>query len=181
MDVANELDVAKELMHNAERISKFGGKRFLGFTPNSKPVWISYVAYREQPKIVIKTTHDLTSLLDVGARLANNRVVLKMNSKNTSHIEHSLSMRKNDTGGKVSISTIMYLQKLISTLELGYGKGFVNGVPSRLLFRCIANSIFEGSYDWESGDTSVSYILKAWNFPSGEYFTIDSTPSSYSN
>ena len=38
MDVANELDVAKELMHNAERISKFGGKRFLGFTPNSKPV-----------------------------------------------------------------------------------------------------------------------------------------------
>ena len=175
------MDIRKELTINAERINKFGGKRFLGFTPNTKPVWISYVAYREQPRIVIKTTHDLTSLLEVGARLASKRVVLKRNSKNTSHIEHLLSKRKNDTGSKVSISTIIYLQKLISVLELVYGKAFVNGAPSRLLFRFIANSIFEGSYDWENGDTSASYILKAWNFPSGEYFTIDSILSSYNN
>ena len=45
----------------------------------------------------------------------------------------------------------------------------------------IANAIFEGSFDWENGDTSWSYISKTWEFPIGEYFTIDSFSNSYDN
>jgi hypothetical protein len=84
-------------------------------------------------------------------------------------------------GGEVSKATIIYIQKIISTMDSGHEKAFVNEKPTKLMFNYIANAIFEGSFDWENGDTSWSYISKAWEFPIGEYFTIDSFSNSYDN
>ena len=129
-------------------------------------------------EIIVKTTHDLNSLLQHGAVLASKRVVLRKNSKNLNSIDNLLKANRNNMGGEVSKATITYIQKIISTMDSGYGKAFVNGKPTKLMFNYIANAIFEGSFDWENGDTSWSYISKAWEFPIGEYFTIESFSNS---
>ena len=175
------INIRKELEKNAQLISIFGGKRFLGFTPKRFPVWVSYTAYRRTGEIIIKTTHDLNTLLHDGSVLASKRIVAKKNSKNLKEIDRLLIANRHNMGGEVSIATIVYLQKIINTMEQGYGKAFIDGKPTKLMFSYIANSIFEGSFDWENGDTSWSYIAKAWGFPTGEYFTIDSLAKSYLN
>ena len=175
------INIREELTKNAQETNIFGGRRFLGFTPKNSPVWVSYTAYRQTGEIIIKTTHDLNSLLQNGAVLASKRVVLRKNSKNLNSIDNLLKANRHNMGGEVSKATIIYLQKIISTMNSGYGKAFVNGKPTKLMFSYIANTIFEGSFDWENGDTSWSYISKAWEFPIGEYFTIDSFSNSYDN
>lgn len=175
------INIREELTKNAQKTKIFGGKRFLGFTPKSSPVWISYTAYRKTGEIIIKTTHDLNVLLQNGAVFASKRVVLKKNSKNTKEIDTLLKANRHNMGGEVSKSTIVHLQKIISTMEQGYGKAFIDGKPTKLMFSYIANTVFEGSFDWEIGDTSWSYIATEWDFPTGEYFTIDSLSSSYDN
>ena len=175
------INIREELTKNAQENNIFGGRRFLGFTSKGSPVWVSYTAYRQTGEIIVKTTHDLNSLLQHGAVLASKRVVLRKNNKNLNSIDNLLKANRNNMGGEVSKATITYLQKLISTMDSGYGKAFVNGKPTKLMFNYIANAIFEGSFDWENGDTSWSYISKAWEFPIGEYFTIDSFSNSYDN
>ena len=168
------INIREELTKNAQKTNIFGGRRFLGFTPKGSPVWVSYTAYRKTGEIIIKTTHDLNSLLENRAVLASKRVVLRRNSKNINNIDNLLKANRNTVGGEVSKATIIYLQKIISKIDSGYGKAYVNGKPTKLMFNYIANAIFEGSFDWENGDTSKSYILKTWDFPNGEYFTFDS-------
>ena len=172
------INIREELTKNAHETNIFGGRRFLGFTPKNSPVWVSYTAYRQTGEIIIKTTHDLNSLLQNEAVLASKRVVLRKNSKNLNSIDNLLQANRNNMGGEVSKATIIYLQKIISTMNSGYGKAFINGKPTKLMFNYIANAIFEGSFDWENGDTSWSFISKAWEFPIGEYFTIDSFSNS---
>ena len=166
-----------KLMQNAENAKTFGGRRFLGFNKNYSPVWISYIAYRDSGKILIKVTHDLDSLLHKDAILATKRVVIKMGIQNINSLDSLIRRNKKNMGGQVSANTVVYLKMLINSLEIGYGKPFVNGIPSELMFSYVAQAIFEGSYDWESGDTTWNEILKAWNFPSGEYFTIEGLSS----
>ena len=175
------INIREELTKNAQGTKIFGGRRFLGFTPKGSPVWISYTAYRETGEIIIKTTHDLNLLLKNGANLSSKRVVLKKNSKNLNTVENLLKANRHNMGGEVSKGTIIYLQKIISIIDSGYSKAFVNAKPTKLMFNYIANAIFEGSFDWEMGDTSWSYISKVWEFPIGEYFTIDSFSNSYDN
>jgi len=175
------INIREELTKNAQETNIFGGRRFLGFTPKSSPVWVSYTAYRQTGEIIIRTTHDLNALLKDRAVFASKRVVLKKNTKNVKEIDTLLKANKHNMGGEVTEATIVYLQKIISTIEQGYGKAFIDGKPTKLMFSYIANAIFEGSFDWENGDTSWSYVAKAWEFPNGEYFTIDSLSNSYEN
>ena len=175
------INIREELTNNANKTNIFGGKRFLGFTPKNSPVWVSYTAYRQTGEIIIKTTHDLNSLLEDGAILSTKRVVLKKNSKNQKQVDNLLRANRHNMGGKVSKATIVYLQKIISAIEQGYGKAFIGGKPTKLMFSYVANAIFEGSFDWENGDTSWSYVAKVWDFPTGEYFTIDSFSNNYDN
>ena len=39
------INIREELTKNAQETNIFGGRRFLGFTPKSSPVWVSYTAY----------------------------------------------------------------------------------------------------------------------------------------
>ena len=66
-----------ELLKNAEKLNIFGGKRFLGFTPNGKEVWISFTVARKTGQIKITTTHQLDVLLLNNAKLARRRITIK--------------------------------------------------------------------------------------------------------
>ena len=105
------INIREELTKNAQKTNIFGGRRFLGFTPKGSPVWVSYTAYRKTGEIIIKTTHDLNSLLENRAVLASKRVVLRRNSKNINNIDNLLKANRNTVGGEVSKATIIYLQK----------------------------------------------------------------------
>ena len=75
------INIREELTKNAQETNIFGGRRFLGFTPKSSPVWVSYTAYRDTGEIIIRTTNDPNALLKNGAVFASKRVVLKKNTK----------------------------------------------------------------------------------------------------
>ena len=66
--------------------------------------------------------------------------------------------------------------KLINAVEMKTEGAFVKGVPTRLLFMYVSNSIFEGGNDVENGEFGWSYVLKAWDLPKGGYFLVDSMP-----
>ena len=163
-------------INNAERSNQYGGKRFLGFTAKGAEVWISLHTERNSLKASVSTTHNLDSLRDSNAVLASKRVTLRRGTTNRYSAEELIRQRKRDMGGAVTLSTLDYLEKLMGAVERGYGKPFVNGQITSVMFSYLAQAIFEGSYDYQKGDNTWSYILKKWNFPRGEYFTVLGLP-----
>ena len=163
-------------INNAKRTNQYGGKRFLGFTAKGAEVWISLYTERNSLRTIVSTTHNLDSLRDPNAVLASKRVTLKRGVTNRYSAEDLMRQRKKNMGGAVTLSTLDYLEKLINAVEMGYGKPFVKGQITSLMFSYLAQAIFEGSYDYEKGDNIWTYILKEWRFPSGEYFTVHGLP-----
>ena len=127
------INIREELTKNAQETNIFGGRRFLGFTLKSSPVWVSYTAYRNTGEIIIRTSHDLNALLKNGAVFASKRVVLKKNTKNVKEIDTLLKANKHNMGGEVTEATIVYLQKIISTIEQGALSPFLNITATFLL------------------------------------------------
>jgi hypothetical protein len=170
------MNVKEQLAKNARGIESFGGRRFLGFTNRGSEVWISYTVDKKSGQIKISTTHNLNVLLNKNSIFATKRVTLKKGVKNRRTAEELIKLNKKNMGGAVTKSTLTYLDKLIDTLARGYGKPFVKGKPSSLMFMYIAQSIYEGSYTPEDGDTTWSAVRKEFNFPDGEYFTVQDLP-----
>jgi len=162
-----------ELLKNAEKLNIFGGKRFLGLTPNGKEVWISFTVARKTGQIKINTTHQLDVLLLNNAKLARRRITIKRGNHNNRSTNELLGLNIKNEGSEVNVTTLEYLEKLITAFERGYGKPFVAGKPTSLMFGYVSQAIYEGSCNPDNGDTSWSYIKKAWGFPIGEYFTVD--------
>lgn len=170
------MTVKEQLEKNAKLIKSFGGRRFLGFTNRGSEVWISYTADKKSGEIEISTTHNLSVLLNENSIFTPKRVTLKKGTQNRKTAEELIKLNKKNMGGVVGKSTITYLQKLIDSLGRGYGKPFVKGKPSSLMFMYIAQAIYEGSYNPEDGDTIWSAVQKEFNFPAGEYFTVQDLP-----
>jgi len=166
----------EELKKNAKLITTFGGKRFLGYTNKGSEVWISYTADKKSGNIKISTTHNLDSLLKENSIFAPKRVTLKKGTPNRRTAKELIQLNKKNMGGTVTESTLVYLQKLIDALARGYGKPFVKEKPSSLMFMYIAHAIYEGSYSAEDGDTISSEVREVFNFPDGEYFTVQDLP-----
>ena len=76
----NKNNLNEDLKRNALRSNSFGGKRFLGLTKNGGEVWVSYFLSRDTYDLNISLTHNLSSLLEDGAVLAERRVSLKKGS-----------------------------------------------------------------------------------------------------
>ena len=163
-------------INNAKNSNQYSGKRFLGFTEKGAEVWISLHIEKDTLKTTISTTHNLDSLRNQNAVLASKRVTLKKGVKNRYSAQDLMSQRKKNMGGAVTLLTLDYLERLIDAVERGYGKPFVNGQITSLMFSYLAQAIFEGSYDYEKGDNIWTYILKEWRFPSGDYFTVLELP-----
>ncbi len=164
------------MIKNAEKSSVYAGKRFLGLTPKGGEVWISMELDRNTKDLLITTTHNLNTLLQEGAELSKKRITIKKGTTSFLAVNDLLRRNQKNMGGEVTEKTIVYLKKLISAAQLKTGKGFVNREATTLLFMYAANAIFEGSYDTDRGDFAWPQVIKTWELPKGEYFTIDSMP-----
>lgn len=146
----------------------FGGRRLLGTNKNGTPVYISYTIDKETLDLQIKTTHELSSLLEDGATLCPRRITLANNAQLPLDIDHAMRAATRTDVGEVTEKTITYLQKII---DLPATVGKVNGKCSSQMFMYVSNAIYEGETSIEKG-VRWSDILHTWDFPSGSYFTI---------
>jgi len=158
----------KEMKEHATTIDTFGGRRLLGTNKNGTPVWISYSIDKETLNLEIKTTHELSSLLEEGAKLCPRRVTLATNAQLPLDIKHEMRPATRVDAGEVTENTLRYLQKI---LDLPKGVGFVDGKCSTQMFMYVSNAVYEGESVKEKG-VRWSDILHSWDFPSGKYFTI---------
>jgi len=165
-----------EAIENAKNAEIYAGKRFLGLTPKGAEVWISMEIDKENLDLKVDSTHDLNTLLQKGAILAEKRVEIKKGTHSTSTTEDLIRRAQKNAGGKVEHATIKHLMRLMNAVEMKFEKAYVKNKPSSTLFSYCAWSIYSGDFDMERGDTSCGYISKYWDFPSGEYFTVESVP-----
>jgi len=163
---------ASRMAENARKATKYGGKRFLGFTPSGAEVWISLLIDRETKTVELKTTHDIDVLLEEGAVLASRRVTVKRNATNHSTAEDLLRRMQKNMGGDITEDTITYFKKLLHLVE-SKTLGYENNVPTTGLIRLVTNAVYEGDVDDESVGFRWTEVIKYWGFPRGEYFTLE--------
>jgi hypothetical protein len=158
----------KEMIEHANTLDTFGGRRLLGTNKNGTPVWISYTIDKETLNLEIKTTHDISSLLEEGATLCPRRVTVANNAQLPLDIDHAMRAATRVDVGEVTKRTIEYL---INLINLPNSVGFVDGKCSTQLFMFASNAIYEGETVKEKG-VRWSDILKSWDLPSGSYFVL---------
>lgn len=160
----------KLIEEKAMNQSVYSGKRFLGFTPNNKEVWISMKYSRSESTLEIKVDSGFNELFKDDAVLANRRIVMKTGTKKPDVKQQMTSLKKN-AGGVVTIRTLIYISKLISIIESKHYKAYTKNKPTSLLFQYTSSIIYEGDIE---KDIRWTDVIKFWDLPSGEYFTVDS-------
>ena len=161
---------------NSEKETIFAGKRFLGFTKRGSEVWISMELNKKTKDLLIKATHNLDTLLEEGAQLAQKRIVLKKGISNNNSIEDLMRRNLKNMGGEVTSKTIVNMKKLIAISEMKDGIGFKEKKVTRTLFMYASNAIFEGDLDVDRGGFGWSQVIKTWGLPHGDYFTLEYIP-----
>tara|TARA_B100001939_G_scaffold286798_1_gene257107 strand:- start:126 stop:716 length:591 start_codon:yes stop_codon:yes gene_type:complete len=165
---------------NAVKKNIYGGRRFLGFTPKGKDVWVTMKYTRDDMELFLKVDKGFKDLFKEDARLAISRVEIKLNQKKPENLLADMSRNRRNAGGEVTIRLLEYIEKLITAVEAKKSKGYVNGRPSSLLFQYVASIVYPGNLDEQYGFRWMDAI-KMWNIPSGEYFTVDSFQKTIDN
>ena len=93
-------------------------------------------------------------------------------------VKQQMTSLKKNAGGVVTIRTLIYISKLISIIESKHYKAYTKNKPTSLLFQYTASIIYEGDIE---KDIRWTDVVKFWDLPSGEYFTVDSFPDSQDN
>ena len=156
---------------NANKASHFGGKRFLGYTKNGAEVWVSYLLDMKTGELTAKSTHELDSLRDEDAQLATARVTVPRNKTQRVATERMVQQNAKNAGGKVSLNTISYIERLLNMIDSKSPRAFVKGKPTSLFMHYLAGSIYEGDLNEDDG-FMVYEAIKAAKLPSGEYFLV---------
>jgi len=165
---------------NAVKKNIYGGRRFLGFTPKGKDVWVTMKYTRDDMELFLKVDKGFKDLFKEDARLAISRVEIKLNQKKPENLLADMSRNRRNAGGEVTIRLLEYIEKLITAVEAKKSKGYVNGRPSSLLFQYVASIVYPGNLDEQYGFRWMDAI-KMWNIPRGEYFTLDSFQKTVDN
>ena len=165
---------------NAAKKNIYGGRRFLGFTPKGKDVWVTMKYTRDDMELFLKVDKGFKDLFKEDARLAVSRVEIKLNQKKPENLLADMSRNRRNAGGEVTIRLLEYIEKLITAVEAKKSKGYVNDRPSSLLFQYVASIVYPGNLDEQYGFRWMDAI-KMWNIPSGEYFTVDSFQKTIDN
>ena len=165
---------------NAVKKNIYGGRRFLGFTPKGKDVWVTMKYTRDDMELFLKVDKGFKDLFKEDARLAISRVDIKLNQKKPENLLADMSRNRRNAGGEVTIRLLEYIEKLITAVEAKKSKGYVNERPSSLLFQYVASIVYPGNLDEKNGFRWMDAI-KMWNIPSGEYFTVDSFQKTVDN
>ena len=159
---------------NATKKTIYGGKRFLGFTPKGKDIWVSMKYDKFKKELKLKTSNGFEDLFNEHAKHATSRVDLKLNEKKPDnlHLIAQMNSNRKNAGGHVSHITLAYIQKLVSIVDSKNSIAFINGQPTSLLFQYVASIVYPGDLDELSGFRWID-VVKIWDLPSGPYFTID--------
>jgi len=167
---------------NAIRKSVYGGRRFLGFTPKDKDIWVLMKYNKNDKQLMLKTTNGFEKLFDDHAKLATSRVDLKLNEKKPDnlHLLAQMNSNRKNAGGQVSYRTLEFIQKLVSIVNSRNSVAFINGQPTSLLFQYVASIVYPGDLDELSGFRWID-VVKIWDLPRGPYFTIDSFAKTVDN
>lgn len=159
---------------NALKNNKYGGRRFMGFTPSGKEVWSTMEFNRSSKVLSLSLGKGFNDLYHEDAFLSPVRVQRKLSQPKPKNLQQEFKIvRKNSAGGQVTYRTLEYIQKLKSAVDAKQSKSHVNGVPTRLLFQYCASLIYTGDLN-ENVGYRWSDVTKLWGLPSGEYFIIDS-------
>ena len=161
--------------NNAIKKTIYGGKRFLGFTPKGKDIWVSMKYDKFKKELILNTSIGFEELFNENAKLATSRVDLKLNEKKPDnlHLIAQMNSNRKNAGGHVSHITLAYIQKLVSIVDSKNSIAFINRQPTSLLFQYVASIVYPGDLDELSGFRWMD-VVKIWDLPSGPYFTIDS-------
>ena len=159
---------------NATKKTVYGGKRFLGFTPKGKDIWVLMKYDKFKKELILKTSNGFEDLFNEQAKHATSRVDLKLNEKKPDnlHLLAQMNSNRKNAGGQVSCITLEYIQKLVSIVDSKNSIAFINGEPTSLLFQYVASIVYPGDLDELSGFRWMD-VVKIWDLPSGPYFTID--------
>tara|TARA_B100000282_G_scaffold292795_1_gene267075 strand:- start:506 stop:1039 length:534 start_codon:yes stop_codon:yes gene_type:complete len=166
---------------NAERGTKYGGRRFLGITPKGKEVWSTMEFDRSSKVLDLNLGKGFKDLYDEQAFLSPVRIQIKLSQTKPKNLQHQFKIIKKKTaGGEVTHRTLQYLEKLKSAVDAKQSKSHVNEVPTKLLFQYVASMIYTGDLN-ENAGFRWSDVTNLWGLPSGEYFIIDSFPKGEDN
>ena len=178
--IRNKKNYSAIYERNAAKKNIYGGRRFLGFTPKGKDVWVTMKYTRDDMELFLKVDKGFKDLFKEDARLAVSRVEIKLNQKKPENLLADMSRNRRNAGGEVTIRLLEYIEKLITAVEAKKSKGYVNDRPSSLLFQYVASIVYPGNLDEQYGFRWMDAI-KIWNIPSGEYFTVDSFQKTIDN
>ena len=168
-------DINEIYSKNAEKNNIYSGKRFLGYTPNKKEVWVTMKYVRDTKELSLWVDTGFHLLYKKGAELAQSRLSIKANSKKIKDVSKALAGNKKNAGGIVTVGTLEYIEKLICAINMKYYVAYVDGKPSSLLFTEVAWIVYEGDLDEKTGFRWRD-VIEVWNLPKGMYFTVDSFP-----
>jgi hypothetical protein len=165
------------MQENALRAEYFGGKRFLGWTPNGAEAWVSFQLDRETLDMTMSSTVNLELLLDEDAVLADSRVSIARGATQRRNLKDMLRFESKNQGGDVTPNTVSYVIKLINAVQGKSHLFFDNkGRANKSAFRLVSNAVFTGLLDEDKGFRWTD-VMKLWNLPEGTYFTVDSLPN----
>ena len=167
---------------NAAKKTIYGGRRFLGFTPKGKDIWVSMKFDMYKKELMLKTTNGFEELFYDHAKLATSRVDLKLNEKKPDnlHLLAQMSSNRKNAGGQVSYRTLEYIQKLVNIVDSRSTIAFIKGKPTSLLFQYVASIVYPGDLDELNGFRWMD-VVNVWKLPRGQYFTVDGLASTVDN
>ena len=167
---------------NAAKKTIYGGRRFLGFTPKGKDIWVSMKFDKYKKELMLKTTNGFEELFCDHAKLATSRVDLKLNEKKPDnlHLLAQMSSNRKNAGGQVSYITLEYIQKLVNIVDSRSTIAFIKGKPTSLLFQYVASIVYPGDLDELNGFRWMD-VVNVWKLPRGQYFTVDGLANTVDN
>ena len=167
---------------NAAKKTIYGGRRFLGFTPKGKDIWVSMKFDMYKKELMLKTTNGFEELFYDHAKLATSRVDLKLNEKKPDnlHLLAQMSSNRKNAGGQVSYITLEYIQKLVNIVDSRSTIAFIKGKPTSLLFQYVASIVYPGDLDELNGFRWMD-VVNVWKLPRGQYFTVDGLANTVDN
>jgi hypothetical protein len=158
------------LYDNTDKLSEFGGKRFLGLTPKGKEVFAKYVVNRDDLSMTVLFTHSPSILLKEGSLLANDHYSWGLHEQMNKTGLFMVRKLKKSRPQEVTIQTLRWIKRLQLLTEVKYFKAFNKNKVTYNFVRSVGSMIHHG---FGEGNTKpdLSSIAEVWKWPkNGPYF-----------
>ena len=178
-------EIAKKIFsENAKKSNVYAGKRFLGYTPANKEIWITMEYLRDKQELFLQVDSGFNLLYQKDARLVPTRIHQKGKMKKKLDLSKALIENSKNAGGAVTLKTLEYIEKLLFAVHTKYSPLYVNGKPSSFLFSEVAWMVFPGEVDYLNvGFKGFRWrdVVEVWKLPRTGYVVIDSLPKFIDN